>query len=292
MQTPRGRIHLRRCGHEGTPLLVIGTGGGSSAQFAPVVQGLAQGRQVFSMDYIGNGQSEKISRETSIEVIAEDVLALMTAMGFSTFSIWGSHTGSLVGLEVGVRAPDRVERLVLEGPVFIEPDFQKDLQENYFIDFEIDIWGRHIQTLWHWRRDMFLFWPWYRADRASARQLGLPTAENLHFYTMGVLESGPTYGDAYASAFRYDTARRMRALTRPTLVCAGPNDMLVNGVEETQKLANPAIQTLLTPTTVWWPDPEAGPVADCLKIYDDFLTAKPACAGALPAVAPAPVPGV
>lgn len=281
VDTPRGRIHLRRCGDEGPPLLVIGTGGGSSAQFGPVVQGLANDRQVFSMDFIGNGQSEKISRETSIEVVAEDVLALMTAMGFDRFSIWASHTGSLVALEVGVRAPDRIDRLVLEGPVFIEPAFQQDLLKNYFIDFEIDAWGRHIQTLWHWRRDMFLFWPWYRTDRASARQLGLPTAENLHLYMMGVLESGPTYGDAYASAFRYDTAPQMRALSPQTLVCAGPNDMLVNGVEETRKLENPSIRTLLTPTTVWWPDPDPELTAQSLKIYDDFLTGKPVGLGPL-----------
>lgn len=272
VETPRGRLHLRRCGISGPALLILGTGGGSSAQFAPVVQGLAAGRQVFSVDYIGNGLSEKQVRETSIEIIAQDMLALMTELGFETFAVWGSHTGSLVGLDLGVRAPDRVERLVLEGPVFIDPAFQKDLQDNYFVEFDIDGWGRHIQTIWHWRRDMFLFWPWYRDDRQAARQLGLPTAENLHFYAMGVLESGPTYGDAYASAYRYDTTTNMRALDRPTLVCAGPNDMLVNGVEASEKLGNPAITTQITPTTVWWPDPDPVKAAECLDIYDRFLS--------------------
>lgn len=271
VQTSRGRIHIRRSGASGTPLLVVPTGGGSSAQFAPVVAGLAKGRQAFSVDYFGNGLSEKLDRDVSIEVLAADMAALIEAMGFERVDVWGSHTGALVGLELAISRPELVRKAVLEGPVFIDPDFQADLLDNYFPKIVPDKWGLHLQLAWHWRRDMFMYWPWYRVDRAAARDLGVPTAEDLHLYVVGILESGRTYDQAYRSAFKYDTAARLPLLKRPALVCAGPNDMLVNGVTETEKLAVPGVQTWLTPTTVWWPTPQPEAAAATLALYDEYL---------------------
>ena len=271
VETPRGRIHLRRAGGEGPPLLVIPTGGGSSAQFAPVVQGLAEGRQVFSLDYLDNGLSDKPDREVTIELLAEDVAALVAAMGLPRVDVWGSHTGASVGLEFAVRHPERVGRLVLEGPVFVAPDFQADLLANYFPPIAPDKWGRHIPLVWNWRRDMFMFWPWYRVAREAARSLGVPRAQDLHDYAIGILESGPLYDRAYRAAFAYDTRARLLKLRRPALVCAGPNDMLINGLAETEALAVPGVMVRRTPTTVWWPAPEPRAAAETLAIYDAFL---------------------
>lgn len=271
VQTSRGLVHLRRSGDTGTPLLVIPTGGGSSAQFAPVVKGLSRGRQAFSVDYFGNGLSEKLDRDVTVEMLAADAAAVIEALGFERVDVWGSHTGALVGIELAVSRPELVRKAVLEGPVFVDPAFQTDLLDNYFPRIDADRWGLHLQLVWHWRRDMFMYWPWYRVDRATARDLGVPVSEDIHLYAVGILESGRTYDQAYRSAFKYDTANRLPLLKRPALVCAGPNDMLVNGVAETEKLAVPGVETLLTPTTVWWPAPEPEASAATLAIYDAYL---------------------
>ncbi|MCT8974314.1 alpha/beta fold hydrolase [Microbaculum marinisediminis] len=273
VETRRGRQHLRRAGAAGTPLLVIPTGGGSSAQFAPVVTGLATGRQVFAVDYFGNGLSDKPAGPVSIETLAEDMIALLDAMDLSQVDVWGSHTGSLVALELAVIAPDRVRRLVLEGPVFISQDFQDDLLANYFPEIRPDKWGLHLPLVWNWRRDLFMYWPWYRVDRGAARTLGVPTANELHKYAIGILESGETYDGAYRSAFSYDTRARIPLLERPALVCAGPDDMLKDGLPEAKALGPKAFVTVEeTPTTVWWPDPEPAAAAQTLAMYDAFLT--------------------
>jgi hypothetical protein len=117
---------------------------------------------------------------------------------------------------------------------------------------------------------MFLFWPWYRVERAAARQLGLPSPHHLHDYTIGILESGPTYDGAYRAAF-YDTAARLPGLTRPALVTAGPNDMLFNALAETRALNLQNVEVRETPTTTWWPDPDPEAAAATLVIYDAFL---------------------
>ena len=274
VETRNGRMHLRRSGDKGRPLLVIPTGGGSSAQFAPVVTGLANGRQVFAVDYLGNGLSDKPAGKVSIETLADDMLALLDALGFDDVDVLGSHTGALVALELAVIAPERVGRLVMEGPVFISQDFQDDLLANYFPVIEPDKWGLHLPLVWNWRRDLFMFWPWYRVDRTAARELGVPTADELHKYAVGILESGSTYGGAYRSAFFYDTRARMPKLTRPGLVCAGPDDMLKDGLTDARRLGPDGLVTVSeTPTTVWWPDPEPVAAAETLAMYDAFLEA-------------------
>jgi pimeloyl-ACP methyl ester carboxylesterase len=271
VETARGRVHLRRAGAEGTPLLVLPTGGGSSEQFAPVVRGLAEGRTVFAIDYFGNGLSDRRDGAVEVADLAADAAAVVEALGFSAVDVWGSHTGALVGLELAVSRPDLVGRLVLEGPVFVAPDFRDDLLDNYFPTIEPDKWGLHLPLVWNWRRDMFLYWPWYRVSRDAVRRLGLPSPQDLHCYAIGILESGPTYDRAYRSAFRYDTRARMPRLCRPALVCAGPNDMLINGLAETEKLAVAGVEVATTPTTVWWPAPPADAAAATLAIYDAFL---------------------
>lgn len=274
VETANGRIHLRRAGGEGRPTLVIPTGGGSCAQFAPVVSGLAEGRSVFAVDYPGNGLSDKPRRTVTIETLADDMVALLDALGLDEVDVWGSHTGALVALELAVTAPGRVGRLVMEGPVFISKDFQEDLLANYFPAIRPDRWGLHLPLVWNWRRDMFMFWPWYRVDRAATRRLGVPGAEELHKYAIGILESGETYDGAYRSAFSYDTRARMPLLARPALVCAGPNDMLKDGLSEAQRLGPKAFVTVEeTPTTVWWPDPEPAAAAATMRRYRSFLAA-------------------
>lgn len=271
VQTPRGRVHVRRAGSGGVPVLVLPTGGGSSQQFAPVVQRLARGRQALSIDYFGNGLSDRLDRDVTTDMLAQDAAAVIEVLGFAQVDVWGSHTGALVGLELAVTRPELVRRCVLEGPVFISPDFQTDLLDNYFPAIRPDKWGRHIQLAWHWRRDMFMYWPWYKVDRAAARQLGVPSAEQLHLYAVGILESGWTYDQAYRSAFRYDTARRLPLLERPALICAGPNDMLVNGVAESEALGVAGVRTMLTPTTVWWPDPDADLAEQTYRVYEAYF---------------------
>jgi pimeloyl-ACP methyl ester carboxylesterase len=276
VETRKGRMHLRRSGGKGRPLLVIPTGGGSSAQFAPVITGLANGRQVFAVDYLGNGLSDKPTGPVSIETLADDMLALLDALGLEEVDVWGSHTGALVALELAVIAPKRVGRLVMEGPVFISQDFQEDLLANYFPVIQPDKWGLHLPLVWNWRRDLFMFWPWYRVDRAAARELGVPSAEELHKYAVGILESGDTYDGAYRSAFSYDTRSRLPLLTRAALICAGPDDMLKDGLADARRLGPEGLVDVTeTPTTVWWPDPDPAASDATLAMYDDFLGAAP-----------------
>lgn len=272
VDTALGRVHLRRAGSTGRPVLVLPTGGGSAAQFEPVVRGLAVTRTVAALDYPGNGLSEPSARVPDIADLAREALAVADALGWDTFDVWGSHTGACVALEMTVQAPERIGRGVYEGPVMVSEEFRDDLLAHYFPDLAPDAFGTHLPRAWNWRRDVFLYWPWYRVEHAAARSIGLPSAEDLQRYAVGILESGATYAGAYRAAFGYDTRARLPHLTRPALITAGPHDMLANALADAADLA-PAglLQVVPTPETVWWPDPDPAAAEATMRIYREFL---------------------
>ncbi|CAO3440728.1 alpha/beta fold hydrolase [Azospirillum endophyticum] len=279
--TPHGRIHLRRAGR-GRPLLAFQSAPGSSAPLLPLLHGLAPGREVIAPDYLGNGESDKPERTVDIGALADDMLALADALGLDSFDLWGTHTGALVALDLTVRHPERVGRAVLEAPVLIPADFSADILDHYFPPLAADRWGLHLLQAWNMRRDMFLFWPWYRQDRAAARAIGVPDAAVLHDWTMGLLASGGHYDRSYRAAFRYDTRAALVRLTRPALVCAGPADMLVEGLAEARTLAPPGTTVMPTPATVWYPGQGAQAVRDTVGCYAAFLDGEPGSANPHP----------
>lgn len=271
VDTPGGRVHLRRAGR-GRPLLAFQSAPGSSAPLLPLLHGLAgEDREVIAPDYLGNGESDKPEREVDIGVLADDALAVADALGLESFDVWGTHTGALVALELTVRHPGRVGRVVLEAPVLIPPDFSADILDHYFPALQPDRWGLHLMQAWNMRRDMFLFWPWYRQRREAVRTLGVPEAAVLHAWTLGLLSSGAHYDRSYRAAFRYDTRARLPLLTRPALICAGPTDMLVEGLAEARQLAPAGTVVTGTPATVWYPAQGEEAVRRTLDLYDTFL---------------------
>jgi pimeloyl-ACP methyl ester carboxylesterase len=268
-----GRVHLRRAGKppQTRPVLVFQSAPGSSAPLSGLIEGLAADREVIAPDYLGNGDSAKPRRKVDIALLARDALQVADQLQLEHFDVWGTHTGALVALELALSAPDRVGRLVLEAPPLLPADFSLDILANYLPPLVPDKWGLHVQQAWNMRRDMFLFWPWYRQQRDAVRPLGLPDDATLHDWTVGLLKSGQTYDLSYRAAFEYQTAARLPLLTRPALICAGPADMLADGLDRARKIAPAQVQVLSTPATVWYPNQAAASVPETIAIYRAFL---------------------
>ncbi len=269
--TPRGRMHLRLSGPERRPVIALHSAPGSAAPLRPLLAGLGTARRVIAPDFIGNGDSAKPDARVDIATLARDTVALADAIGVGKFDLWGTHTGALIALEVAIQAPDRVGRVILEAPPLLEPAFTADLLANYFPELKPDGWGLYLQQAWNMRRDMFLFWPWYRAKRAAARPLAIPQPGFLHDWTIGLLTSGATYHRTYRAAFEYDTRARLPLLRRPALICAGPADMLADGLTAARDLVPGKAIVTTTPATVWYPGQGEAAVRETLAIYERFL---------------------
>ena len=274
LQTPSGRVHLRRIGRGPKTLLVFHSAPGSAEPLELLMRRLAKGRTVIACDYLGNGDSDKAVGHVDILSMAKNAIEVADALGLDKVDLFGTHTGALVALEFAIQQPHRVGRIILEAPVLLDQSFTDDILKNYLPPILPDRWGTHLLRAWNMRRDMFLFWPWYRQSRDAARSLGLPDLQTLHSWTVGLLKSGHTYHLTYGAAFNYDTRSKLPLLRCPALICAGPADMLVEGLAIARQIAPVGTQVQATPATVWYPGQPIAAIKAAIAIYDAFLKGK------------------
>lgn len=77
----------------------------------------AHGHAVLAVDLPGHGRS-KGAALTSVEALADRLLACLDAAGIEQASLVGHSMGSLIALEAASRAPERVSRLVMIGTAY------------------------------------------------------------------------------------------------------------------------------------------------------------------------------
>lgn len=98
----------------GRPLLLL-HGGGSSIRttFGAVLPALARTRRVIAIEQQGHGRTADIDRPLSFEQMADDGAALLGSLGVAEADVFGFSVGGNVALQMAIRHPERVGRLVV-----------------------------------------------------------------------------------------------------------------------------------------------------------------------------------
>jgi pimeloyl-ACP methyl ester carboxylesterase len=219
---------------------------GSSKGLEPLLWAMAADRWVIAPDTLGNGDSAgDIPDGADISFFAGTTLEALTRLGLERFDVYGSHTGGSIAAEIAIAAPDRVGRIILDGIGLYSPELQRELLERYAPEVKPDHQGMYLAWTWHFVRDTYLFWPWYRLDPEHRRPLGLPPARTLHEKVVEVLKAIETYHHSYRAAFRYDKRGRLPLLRVPTLAACSRDDMLAQWHDEFTELI-PGAEAALT----------------------------------------------
>jgi len=80
--------------------------------FGPVLPTLAAGHQVIAVDLHGHGRTADIDRPLDMTLMADDIAALIDHLGLRTPDVVGYSLGGGVALQVAIRHPGKVGRLV------------------------------------------------------------------------------------------------------------------------------------------------------------------------------------
>jgi len=223
-----GQVHFRRAGQGGeVPLVMIHASPGSSKMLSPLILACAAERAVIASDTLGNGDSSApFGTAPDLADFADGHLRALTALGVERFDLYGTHTGAGVAVEMAIAAPGRVRRVVLDGMSLYTPDECADMLRHYAPGVPIDLHGSQFNWVWHFVRDVYLFWPWYRRDAAHRRDVGLPSAMVLHDKAVEVLKALDTYHLSYLASIGYDKRARLPLIPCPALVTCNRSDML------------------------------------------------------------------
>jgi pimeloyl-ACP methyl ester carboxylesterase len=101
----------------GSPVVCVHGLGGTKSSFLPTVAALAEHHRVIALDLPGFGESEKpVLADYDAAYFAEAVAELLDALKIERADLIGNSMGGRISIELGLRAPERVGRIVLLSP--------------------------------------------------------------------------------------------------------------------------------------------------------------------------------
>jgi pimeloyl-ACP methyl ester carboxylesterase len=226
-----GQVHLRttraKPAGDQPSLLMIHASPASSITLVDLMAGLADGRRCYAPDTLGFGDSAAPTKQQpEIEDYAESSCQVLDALDLDQVDLYGSHTGAHIAVELAIRNPERVRRLILDGIALFDPEDKRDLLNNYAPECHPDEFGSQLTWAWHFIRDQAIYFPYYRRDAEHLRGVNMVPTEVLHTITVEVLKALTTYHLGYRAAFRHADRERMQLVTHRTLVTADASDPL------------------------------------------------------------------
>jgi pimeloyl-ACP methyl ester carboxylesterase len=112
---------------KGRPLVLLHGGLGAIEMFGPNLPALAKGRQVIAVDLQGHGRTADIDRPLSLEAMADDVAALLAHLKVARADVMGYSLGGGVAVQVAVRHPELVGKLVAASTLVKRSDFYPEI---------------------------------------------------------------------------------------------------------------------------------------------------------------------
>ena len=212
-----GGLYYEEHGRSNAPPLILSSGlGGSATYWAPNIPALAEHFRVIAYDHRGTGRSDRSLPDTvTVEDFAEDMLTLMDSLGIERTNIVGHAAGGVAGLALAVKAPERLDRLVVvNGWAKADPHFLRcfEMRLNLL---------RHVGVEAFLRAQPIFLYPatWISAHTADL------DAELTH--QVANFPGVETMEKRIAALAAFDITGQLKGLDEKVMVLVADDDMLV-----------------------------------------------------------------
>ncbi len=208
-------IYIKEYG-SGQPLIMISGLGTDSTGWLPVIVGLSKHFRVITFDNRGVGQSSHDNSNITIKDMADDCMALISQLKLSDTVVLGHSMGGMIAMDMAVRYPDIVSKLILEATspvvsirnVCLFNDWIKFLE----VGMDRKLWFRN---LFYW-----IFHPDFFKDETLLDQ-AVNMALNYRFP-----QSNDSFKNQVDAIFGFDYEKRLSDIEAETLIIHGENDYL------------------------------------------------------------------
>lgn len=206
---PFGQVHYYAQG-AGPTLILLHQTPVSGRMFERAMPFLAAaGLRAIAIDTPGFGHSDAPPEPPSIQDYADNVRAVVGALGLKSAHILGHHTGASIATSFAALNPDMVNALVLNGTALFTPE---ELQQ--FAGVELKASPKHADG-------SHLLDAWKTRVRYTP---GWTDLEAMHRRLVDGLWAGDTTWYGYNAAFGYDMALDLMALTARTMILSNTGD--------------------------------------------------------------------
>ena len=196
----------------------------SSEMFGPAYDLLAQaGIRAIGIDTPGFGQSDAPCGEHNIGGYAGAVHAVMDHLNILSTCILGHHTGAAIAAEVAVKWPDRISRVILNGPPVMTKKERETVRASIHAAPRIapveD--GQHLLELWNKR---VRFTP------------GWTSLAAMHNGVVQMLRAGDNDIAGFEAAFAHNISDPIHKITQPCLILTNTGDDLYKASQRALEL--------------------------------------------------------
>jgi aminoacrylate hydrolase len=202
------------------PPLILSSGlGGSASYWAPNIPALAAHFHVIAYDHRGTGRSDRSLPETvTVEHFADDVLQLMEALGAGRAHFVGHAAGGVAGLALALKAPERLDRLVVvNGWAKADPHFLRCFEAR------LNLLRYAGAEAFLRAQPIFLYPPDWISTHTEELDAELP-------HQLAGFPGAATMEKRIAALAAFDVTGRIQHLADRVLLLAAVDDMLVSGV--------------------------------------------------------------
>lgn len=216
-----GQVHFRTCG-DGPPLILMHQTSTSSLMFVSGLPALAaRGVRAIALDTPGYGGSPAPDDVPTMPGYADNLLAVLDALGIDRPHILGHHTGAGIAAIHAGRHPDRIDRLIMQGVPWFDDATVDYFARAGFNDLSPVADGSHLLTAWRQR---------------VAISPGYTDIAAMHRLTVDMLSVNLRYADGFRAALDYDLEPDLLAIRAPTLLLTNRGDSAFALSERTARL--------------------------------------------------------
>jgi len=204
--TPLGQVLCLEAGTgDATPLLLLHQTPRSIDEYAEVAPILAQGRRVVAVDTPGYGASDRVPGQPTVALYADAMTAVLNELGLARAIVVGHHTGALIGFEMAAATPERVERLVLSGPIYMDEAMRAHLRQ-LFEQWRVVPDGSHLKKKW------------------DAMQTWLARPDLIQRVLVDLLRAGEASEQGHFASAEYRMEDRLKLVRCPALLIFSRRD--------------------------------------------------------------------
>lgn len=208
LDTEDGQIFYQT-GGEGKPLILLHRHPMSSIEYREIIPFLIKNHSIVTLDLLGQGNSDKLSKPYSIADYAQTIINLMDSLSIAKASLMGNHLGSFIAGELAAKYPNRIEKIILCNLDFYNQNKLNEFSDRLRESFKIKADGSHLISRW------------------SAHQNYAITPELTHNYLLEELKchGHPPYGVMAVQKYCHLIPERFKKIQCPTLLLSGSEDL-------------------------------------------------------------------